>query len=157
MISMWFRKRKREAPVNAESLETRDARAYVLLEEARLRCERLRAGAATAGSRKAFDCLHQELGLAGFSASSNLRAQVRHALLADAHKRCGKRVMAAVDDLDALALVVVDAKRAVGRGLVTPGLSDHMQLAQVHLLHGQELLEELTRGSFQRSASVHSR
>ena len=144
---MWFRRHKHGPPGKpshgdrADPVRIGDARAYGLLEEARLRCEKLRSEAATAAKRDALERLHRELGLAGFFASSNIPARARRGLLGQAHQRCAESVSECSNSIDALALIMLGSAHAVEHGLLAPGLSDHMHLAHVHLLRGQELLK----------------
>jgi hypothetical protein len=92
--------------------------------------------------------LHREIGLAGLFASSNIPTSTRHALLAGAHHRCAEALPEASDAMDALVLMMLWSADAVEHGLVTPGASDHMHLAHVHVLRAHELLEEcLAEGS----------
>lgn len=128
----------REEPV----AQHRDAHAYVLLEEARLRCEQLCSEAATSPQGKALQAVHRELGLAGLFASSNIPTQVRQTLLADAHRRCEQPVAETSDQLGGLIVVLLSATHAVEDGLLAPGLSDHINLAHIHVLRGQELLPD---------------
>ena len=144
LYTVFFGKRKHRLRPRPEPPQNRDARAYVLLEEARLRCEALRADARTPARSATLNRLHRELGLAGLFTSSNLPSSVRHTLLADAHQRCTEAL--ADDAIDALALVMRRSEDAVDDGLVAPGLSDHMDLAHVHLLRaGVELAREVER------------
>jgi hypothetical protein len=143
-----MRKHRHRAP--SESPQDRDGRAYVLLEEARLRCEAMRAEAGTRARYDTLNRLHRELGLAGLFASSNLPTSVRHALLADAHQRCPEALPHGADALHALVLAMRRSEDAVDAGLVAPGLSDHMDRALVHLLRaGADLdrLRPLSRGA----------
>jgi hypothetical protein len=95
--------------------------------------------------------LHRELGLAGFFASSNIRAVRRHALLDRARARAADHLQRPPDVVRALDGLCRIACDAVEDALGIEVLSDHMHLAHVHLLSGQELLraahtEELLRG-----------
>lgn len=145
---MWHRRRRKHSQPVIGHLERReepdeqhhDAQAYVLIEEARLRCEELGSQAATSSQREALGAVHRELGLAGLSASSHISTQVRHALLADAHQRCEEPVAEASDQLGGLIVMVRSSTHAVEQGLLAPGLSDHIHLAHIHVLRGQELL-----------------
>jgi len=97
---------------------------------------------ATSPQREALHAVHRELGLAGLFASSNIPTQVRHALLADAHRRCEQLVAEASDQLDGLIVVLRRATHAVEHGLLAPGLSDHIHLAHLHVLRGQQLFHD---------------
>lgn len=153
---MLFRSRKRQTQPNPEAPRHRDAAAYALLEEARLRCEVLRAEAKTPAVRDSLHSLHRELGLAGLFASSNLPTAARLALLAEAHQRCKQTVTEESEPMAALAWIMRRAHDAVEHGLIAPGLSDHMRLADVHLHGASEILvDRLARASIQpRKAST---
>ncbi len=157
LIGMWFRRRKQEIRQDPEIPEGHDARAYLLVEEARLRCERLRGQADRGTGQAKLERLHRELGLAGLCASSNLPRPLRLALLGTAHERCARPAPDATDPLEALASSIRTSERAVRRGAGAPGLSDHLHLAHVHLLRGQELLEELSGASRRRSDAIDAR
>lgn len=58
-----------------------DERAYLLLEEVRLRCEALRDGASGDEERRTLVSLYAELGLAGFLVSSDIPPRRRRTLL----------------------------------------------------------------------------
>jgi hypothetical protein len=155
-LIVFFHRRKQRERSDPEPPRERDARAYALLEEARLRCEALRGAATTSTRREALHRVHRELGLAGLFASSNLPTSARHALLANAHGAAQGASCQASDAFDSLVSIVVCCCDAVEHGLVAPGLSDHMHLAHVHLLRAQELLEERLAG-IDRSPVIHSR
>jgi hypothetical protein len=59
--------------------------AYVLIEEARLRCEAL---ADQFGDDAVLQAAHRDIGLAGFHASSNFASELRERSLNEAHSRC---------------------------------------------------------------------
>ena len=63
--------------------EQKESRAYVLIEEARLRCERLEG----AGPQQRFHEVHREVGMAGLLASSKLPSWSRQVLLEAARVR----------------------------------------------------------------------
>jgi hypothetical protein len=150
---MGFLRRRLPRAAGAASSAAREERAYLLLEEARLLCERLHA----CGDQDAeylISPLHRQLGLAGYFASSSIRAVRRHALLdrARSRARAADHLQRPPDIVRALVGVSRIACDAVGDALGVEVLSDHMHLAHVHLLSAQELLraahsEELLRGS----------
>ncbi len=153
-VSMWFRRHKQSPPPASEPLESRDQRAYVALEEARLRCEKLRAHASTRAQQDGLHRLHRELGLAGLLASSNIPARVRLALLSDAHERCTRPVFDADDELQDVTLLINRAEQCVGLGFDCLDLSDPMRLAHVHLLRGREVLDVHRAGVAPRSEAT---
>jgi hypothetical protein len=116
-----------------------DERAYVLLEEARLRCERLGLEARTDAERISMELIHKELGMAGWLASSEIDSGRRLELLATAHDRSTETMLQPPKN-HALAGVASSAEDAVAEGLAGSGQSDHMHLAHLHLLRALELL-----------------
>lgn len=115
----------------------RDARAYVLVEEARLRCEALQAAACREERRSELRRLHRHLGLAGLYASSNLPSRTRSALLARVHDRCERMSVASTGGL---LRTTRSAARAVRRSLAKDGPAEHMELARLHLSRAMEFL-----------------
>jgi hypothetical protein len=100
-VIVWFRRRRRSEPV-PEPPAGRDASAYVLLEEAKLRCETLRGQARTHVRRQELHRLHRELGIAGLVASSNVPSHERHMLLERAHEQSARPVDQCSDPIRAL-------------------------------------------------------
>lgn len=123
------------------SIAAREAAAYALLEEARLRCEYVGEREGEPEPREELRAVHKELGLAGFFAGANLAGSTRREALALAHARCQG---AAPDDDRALEPLLVRARSAVEQSLIVSALSDHMHLAHVHAVSAQELLVRIT-------------
>lgn len=117
----------------------RDARAYVLVEEARLRCEALRAAARDEARGHELRRLHRELGLAGLYASANVPSRTRRALLGGVHDRCDQPG-ASIASTGGLLRTMRRALRAARRSLTKDGPADHMELARLHLLRAMEFL-----------------
>jgi hypothetical protein len=153
---VWRRAREQDRWPIPEPFENQDdARVYVWLEEARLRCEELQSRATTALQRQALHRVHRELGLAGLFASSNMPTHVRHALLTIARQRCIGPLSQAAEEVEGLEVVMLRARDAVEYAAVVSGLSDHMHLAHVHLLRGQELVQEQFAGNLHQFAPLH--
>lgn len=131
---MIFARRRHRHPHESRTLLERERAAYVLLEEARLRCERIDG----AVHQNDLGALHREIGIAGFCASEKLPRAHRTQALACARDRAA----AARDARDgwALACLLERSQRAVQESLIAPGISDHMREALLHLLSAQELL-----------------
>jgi hypothetical protein len=117
-----------------------DARAYVLAEEARLRCEALSAAVRTAERRRELRRLHRDLGLSGLYLSTNIPASVRRALLARVHARCERLDRRRAGTMRGLARTVRRAVRALGRAADKAGPAEHRELAQLHLHRAMEFL-----------------
>jgi hypothetical protein len=114
--------------------------AYVLLEEARLRCEDLIAHAVTARERSSLGQIHRELGMAGWIISAEIESGQRLQLLAGARDRSRRPVLNAGNALASAALLAEDA---LTRGLAQEDpLSDQLQLAHLHLLDAEALLHD---------------
>jgi hypothetical protein len=64
-----------------------DEQAYLLLEEARLRCLRLCEEALTRARRRQLEVAYREIGMAGYMASSRIPSDRRRRLLWQAHER----------------------------------------------------------------------
>ena len=117
-----------------------DERAYVLLEKARLRCEALIARNVADSGIGALSMTHQELGYAGYVASTAIEPDRRHTLLGSAHQRRGTLTSELPDAARRLVLTAAAAEDAVSDALGAPHLANNMHLAHVHLLHAQEIL-----------------
>lgn len=125
--------------------------AYVLLEEARLRCLPLLGDERDCEpdlDRLSLNGLYRDLGIAGYYASSHLEPPRRRQLLAEAHRRSEPRSDsfddAGLDDtVRALVDVIADATRAVEHALARTGLSDHMHLSHIHVLSACEALDAI--------------
>jgi hypothetical protein len=113
---------------------------YVLVEEARLRCEALRARARTEERRRALRRLHRDLGLSGLYASANIPSETRRAVLSRVHTRCDHVVRGRVGSVRGLARTVRRAGRALTRAVAKDGPAEHLELAQLHLLRAMEFL-----------------
>ncbi|MGH2874440.1 MAG: hypothetical protein ACRDL5_18525 [Solirubrobacteraceae bacterium] len=122
-----------------------DAIGYLLLEEARLRCEDLRhAGPGSPRTHseppRRLAQLYRELGLAGFYAGAELVPWTRHGLLALARARC-ERVMPNLEErLLALFTTTMSAQRALDAALQGSRGAEHIGLAHVHLLVAEKHL-----------------
>jgi hypothetical protein len=115
----------------------RDVRVYVLLEEARLRCEALRAGARTDERRRELRRLHRDLGLSGLYASTFIPTETRRALLSRVHARCDRLGRGSARGLQR---TVRRAARALSRAVAKDGPAEHLELARLHLLRATEFL-----------------
>lgn len=124
--------------------------AYMLLEEARLRCEALLDDAALLdddyGGRVDLDGLslsglYGDLGIAGYYASARLEPARRKQLLAQAHARCNRCSGSSAASVRALSDVTAAATRTVERALTVSGLLDHMHLAHIHVMSASEALD----------------
>jgi hypothetical protein len=121
---------------------TGDEHAYMLVEQARLRCEHFHDSVATDTERLALEQIHRELGMAGWLISSPLDSVRRLGLLAAAH------LQATIPTLHprqahTLAAIVIEGEDAVVAALMHDTGSDHMHLAHLHLLYAMELLAAL--------------
>jgi hypothetical protein len=119
--------------------------AYMLLEEARLRCESLVEDRSEADPDP--DCLsmtglYGDIGIAGYYASARLDPARRKVLLAQAHARChcGGGTASSVR---ALAEVTAAATRTVERALTVTDQLDHMHLAHIHMMSACEALDSM--------------
>jgi hypothetical protein len=150
---MIFSGRRHRHPSGSRSIAEREQAAYVLLEEARLRCERLRDRAESGTERRALRTLHREIGLAGFAVSANLAAGRRRESLALARQRSARVPPDESGGPRVLAYLLEQADRAVEDGLNAAAVTDHVQLAQGHLLQARDLLAAL-RAAGRRTGSV---
>lgn len=143
LVGMSSRAARGPGPTSADSGCDRDEVCYELLEEARLRCDRI---CRVIGDAE-FEWLratHRHLGLAGFFVSSSIPSPRRRQALAAAHHRCRDNLTHLPDAFQALQASIRRACSAVERGLCVPEVADHMHLAHVHLLAAQELLHAAT-------------
>jgi len=120
--------------------------AYMLLEEARLRCELLLDGSDVADMDP--DCLsltglYGDIGLAGYYASARLEPARRRALLEQARARCERRIGGTSSSVRALIEVTAAATRTVERALTVTDLLDHMHLAHIHVMSACEALDTM--------------
>lgn len=154
---MFFTRRKKLPPLAPPApIGQREEVAYVLLEEARLRCERLREQTSADAARRPLDILHRELGLAGFCASAHLSSQRRQHALAMARQQF-EPARATLPEFGGLPRLVERAEHAIQECLIAPGLSDHMHEAHLHLIAARELLRVAAGQRRQASATPHRR
>jgi hypothetical protein len=113
---------------------------YVLVEEARLRCEALRASARSDERRRELRRLHRDLGLSGLYVSANIPSETRRALLSRVHSRCDRPGRARGGSARGLERTVRRAVRALGRAVARDGSAEHLELAQLHLLRAMEFV-----------------
>ena len=122
--------------------------AYMLLEEARLRCRFLLENSYEAETEPDPDGLslhglYGDLGIAGYYASARLEPARRKQLLAQAHARCERGANGTTGSVRALAEVTAAATRTVERALTVTGLLDHMHLAHIHVMSACEALDAM--------------
>jgi hypothetical protein len=117
-----------------------EVRAYVLVEEARLRCEALRAAATADERRRELRRVHRDLGLCGLYASTNIPSTTRCALLSQVHARCERLGRGGAGTTRGLRRTVRRAARALRSAVDKVGPADHLKLAQLHLLRAMEFL-----------------
>ncbi|MGH2871919.1 MAG: hypothetical protein ACRDL5_05605 [Solirubrobacteraceae bacterium] len=120
--------------------------AYMLLEEARLRCPPLLDD----GDESHLDLdglslhgLYSDLGTAGYYASARLDPARRRQLLAQAHAR-SERHGVGERSLHALADVTAAATRMVERALTVTRPLDHMHLAHIYVMSASEALDAMS-------------
>lgn len=138
-----------ETQTQADPSTSSEELAYLLLEEARLRCKSLLA--AEHGHHEYPDSLtltglYGDLGIAGYYASARLEPRRRRQLLAQARARSGMLSAASDDSEDAvraLAEVTAAATRTVERALTITGLLDHVHLAHLHVMAACETLDAM--------------
>jgi hypothetical protein len=114
--------------------------AYMLVEEARLRCEVLREGLPCTARWQRLRELHRELGLAGLAASEMIFPVARQALLDQAHRRSAGAGTAA-GDWRALMQLMRHALRVMDRAFVASGAAEDITVAQWHLVSALELVD----------------
>lgn len=117
--------------------------AYMLLEEARLRCRSLLEESPESHSDPdslSLTGLYGDLGIAGYYASARLEPARRRQLLAQARARSGRGDATSVRTL---ADVTAAATRTVERALTVTGLLDHMHLAHIHVMSACESLDAM--------------
>jgi hypothetical protein len=117
-----------------------DARVYVLVEEARLRCEALCADAPTDEGRRVLRRLHRNLGLSGLYVSTHIPSRARRALLARVHARCDHLGCGSAGTMRGLSRTVRRAARTLSRAVGKDGPAEHRELAQLHLHRAMEFL-----------------
>jgi hypothetical protein len=131
---------ERTPALRASGTFKHDARAYVLVEEARLRCEALCAAAPTDDRRRVLRRLHGNLGLSGLYVSTHIPSRVRRALLARVHVRCAHLGCGGAGTMRGLSRTVHRAARTLSRAMTKDGPAEHRELAQLHLHRAMEFL-----------------
>ncbi len=126
---------------------------YVLVEEARLRCEALLADVPKASHRE-LRRMHHHLGLTGLHVSTTIPPPLRHALLARVHSRCDHRG-GGVRSTRGFERSVRRAARELARALSGEGSAEHRELAHLHLLKAMEFLAPAPVPG-QRSSAAHA-
>jgi hypothetical protein len=125
--------------------EEQESRAYVLIEEARLRCERLEIVGLRhfdEGDRQdLFREIHREIGMAGLFASTEIESWSRKILLEAARLRSESPIRGALDAAGILEIALGRACTAIEHCLNAPEPVDHMHLAHIHVLTGIDLLQ----------------
>jgi hypothetical protein len=119
--------------------------AYMLLEEARLRCRALLDDSDECYldlDGLSLQGLHGDLGTAGYYASARLDPARRRQILAQAHAR-SERHGAGEGPIRALTDVTAAATRTVERALTVTGLLDHMHVAHIHVMSASEALDAM--------------
>jgi hypothetical protein len=134
-----------ETQMPLETSTSSEELAYMLLEEARLRCGLLLDDSGESGvdpDGLSLNGLYGDLGTAGYYASARLAPARRRQLLSQAHARSERY---GVDESSVRALVDVTAAatRAVERALTVTGLLDHMHVAHIHVLSACDALDSM--------------
>jgi hypothetical protein len=135
-----------ETPTRLEQGSSSEELAYMLLEEARLRCKALLEDSPERTADPdglSLSGLYGDLGIAGYYASARLEPDRRKQLLAQAHARCGRGAGELTGSVRALADVTAAATRTVERALTITGLLDHMHLAHIHVMSACEALDAM--------------
>jgi hypothetical protein len=118
--------------ISSEECERADeALAYVLLEEARLVCERLRH---EADSHEELDLLleaHGDVGLAGYVVSDRMESPLRHALLALVHERRVSETLTADQCREHVLLLCLHAADVLERATAAPRIGPDLRSARV--------------------------
>jgi len=120
--------------------------AYMLLEEARLRCKALLDDSGefyVDPDGLSLNGLYGDLGIAGYYASARLAPTRRRQLLAQAHTRSARADSVGSSAVRALIDVTAAATRTVERALGVTGLLDHMHLAHIHVMSACEALDAM--------------
>ena len=135
-----------ETPLQVEMSTSSEELAYMLLEEARLRCKSLLDDSGefcVDPDGLSLNGLYGDLGIAGYYASARLEPARRRQLLAQAHSRSGRGSSGSSSAVHALSEVTAAATRTVERGLAVTGLLDHMHLAHIHVMSACEALDAM--------------
>ena len=142
---MVFRRRHRQNR-SAPQIADEHHRAYVLIEEARVRCERIRSASPATGRRSLLVTLHRELGLAGYWCCEDIDAASRQLLLEQARRRAAEPDSHAPDELVLLVQITAAARRAIGDPPSEGDSLARMHVALMHLLCAIQSLERLVAG-----------
>ena len=114
-----------------ESERADEALSYVLLEEARLVCERLRH---EAGSHEELDLLlevHGDVGMAGFTVSERMEPPLRHALLGLVRERGIAEALSAGQCREHVLLLCLHAADVLERATTSPRMGPDLRSARV--------------------------
>ena len=118
--------------ISSEECERADeALAYVLLEEARLVCERLRY---EVGSHDELDLVleaHGDLGLAGYMVSDRMEPPLRHALLGLVHERRVAETLTTDQCHEHVLLLCLHAADVLERATAAPRVGPDLRSARV--------------------------
>jgi len=125
-----------------------DALAYVVLERARLACERPESTPSPT-----LRLAHDHLGIAGYHASEHLLAELRRELLVVAHAASGHCLPPARDTAEDALLLARHGADIVSRCLRNRALSEQMHLVQVQVLDAVDTL--VTRVGPRRARSLN--
>jgi hypothetical protein len=131
-----------ETQTLVDKITSSEELAYMLLEEARLRCRALLEESHDSyidPDGLSMNGLYGDLGIAGYYASARLDPARRRQLLAQAHARSDHDAAS----VRALADVTAAATRTVERALTITGLLDHMHLAHIHVMSACEALDAM--------------
>lgn len=126
----------RATPAEIKRSRRQEERAYVLIEEARLRCEALLAAAGREQRQRELHCVHHDLGLSALHVSTHIPSAQRLALLARVHARCDRRP----GTRRGLERTVHRAARELCRITGKANSPEPVELAHLHLLRATELL-----------------
>jgi hypothetical protein len=116
--------------------EEQESRAYMLIEEARLRCECVDPAVVDGW----LSDLHREVGMAGLCASSRLEGWTRQILLEAARVRSESPIRGVPDAETTVEITLGRARTAVEQCLAMPEDVEHMRQAHVHLRAARDLL-----------------
>jgi hypothetical protein len=133
-----------EIQTSADASTSCEELAYMLLEEARLRCKALIDEDYDASDDHVrLGELYGDLGVAGYHASARLEPSRRRQLLSHAHARCTRGVDGTEASARQLADVTAAATRSVERALTITGLLEHMHVAHIHAMSACEALDAM--------------
>jgi hypothetical protein len=135
-----------ESKMQVEMSTSSEELAYMLLEEARLRCKSLLDDSDESyvdPDGLSLNGLYGDLGIAGYYASARLEPARRRQLLAQARARSDRGESLGSAGARALTDVTASATRTVERALTVTGLLDHMHLAHIHVMSACEALDAM--------------